>query len=61
MEEIIESRNKVIVLASAGFSTFSGWCVDEPVDDPLFKLFIILIEPVRNLLGLKQNYLLIKT
>ena len=46
---------------SAGF-TSSRWCVDEfthcyieHIDDPAFKLFVIMMEPIKDLKDLTPN------
>ena len=61
IEEAIKSSNNAIVLMSAGFTT-SRWCADEfdhcyieHVDDPAFKLFIVVMEAVKNLPDLTLN------
>ena len=61
IEEAIKSSNNAIVLMSAGFTT-SRWCREEfshcyteHVEDHAFKLFIIIMEPVRNLPDLTLN------
>ena len=50
IEDAIESSNNAIILVSAGFTT-SKWCADEfthcyieHIEDPSFKLFIIMME-----------------
>ena len=55
IKDAIMTSNNAIILVSAGFTT-SRWCADEfthcyieHVEDPSFKLFIILMEPVRDL------------
>ena len=61
IEEAIKSSNNAIVLMSAGFAT-SEWCADEfshcyieHVEDPSFKLFIIVMEPVGILTDMTPN------
>ena len=61
IEEAIKSSNNAIILMSAGFTT-SEWCADEfthcyieHVDDPSFKLFIIVMEPVEILTDMTPN------
>ena len=61
IEEAIKSSNNAIVLMSAGFTT-SEWCADEfthcyieHVEDPAFKLFIIVMEPVGILTDMTLN------
>ena len=61
IEEAIKTSNNAIILVPAGFTT-SRWCADEfthcyieHVEDPDFKLFIIVMEPVRDLPDLTLN------
>ena len=61
IEEAIKSSNNAIILMSAGFTT-SRWCVDEfthcyieHVEDPAFKLFIIMMEPLERLTDVTPN------
>ena len=61
MEEAIKSSNNAIILMSSGF-TISRWCADEfshcyieHIDDPTFKVFIIMRQPVRHLTNLTPN------
>ena len=61
IEEAIKSSNNAIILMPAGFTT-SEWCADEfthcyieHVEDPAFKLFIIVMEPVGILTDMTPN------
>ena len=61
IEDAIESSNNAIILMSSGF-TSSRWCADEfihcyieHIEDPSFKLFIIMMEAVRDLPDLTPN------
>ena len=61
IEDAIESSNNAIILMSSGF-TSSRWCADEfthcyieHIEDPSFKLFIIMMESVRDLPDLTPN------
>ena len=61
IEDAIESSNNAIILVSAGFTT-SRWgtdefthCYIEHIEDPSFKLFIIMMEAVEDLKNLTPN------
>ena len=61
IEEAIKSSNNAIILMSAGFTT-SRWCADEfthcyieHVEDPAFKLFVIMMEPLERLTDVTPN------
>ena len=61
IENAIKSSNNAIILMSFGFTT-SRWCADEfthcyieHVEDPSFKLFIIMMEPHGDLTDLAPN------
>ena len=61
IERAIQSSNNALILMSAGF-TKSKWCADEfdhcyyeHVEDPAFKLFVIMMDPVGNLTELEPN------
>ena len=61
IEEAIKSSNNAVILMSAGFTT-SRWCADEfthcyieHVEDPAFKLFVIMMEPLERLTHVTPN------
>ena len=61
MEEAIKSSNNAIILTSSGFIT-SRWCADEfshcyieHIEDPAFKLFVIMMETIGSLTDLTPN------
>ena len=61
IETAIKSSNNAIILMSSGFTT-SRWCTDEfthcyieHIDDPAFKMFVIMMDPVGMLTDLTPN------
>ena len=61
IEDAMKSSNNAIILVSNGFMN-SDWCVKEfthcyikHVEDPSFKLFLIMMKPVRELPQLSLN------